>query len=318
MISDAPLQRPLAMSLRQIETFRAIMMTGSITEAAKMLFMTQPSASRILAAAENRLGFPLFERSKGRLFPTPEAKRIYNEVETAYAGVQRVDDLVRAIIEGRNGKLNIVCSPSLGVELVPRAIALFNQRYPRLPLHFEPLTHNNLIPRVLLGKDYLGVSMFAVNSNNLQMELLVDGPMMCISPRGWLPPKGVVKVDDLQSHPWIDYGHDTPLGGIVGDVFGKQPRPSPIVEVRSAISACVLVRERVGMALVDPFCIDSTTPQRIDVHELRPARKLRVHAVYSRVEPLSHSGRAFIKLLRSILEDHLANIETAVRSCGVP
>ncbi|WP_287497262.1 LysR substrate-binding domain-containing protein [Pandoraea sp. CB10b_02] len=313
MASDAPIQRPLAMSLRQIETFRAIMITGSITEAAKMLFITQPSASRILAAAESRVGFPLFERSKGRLFPTPEARRIYNEVETAYAGVQRVDDLVRAIIEGRSGKLNIVCSPSLGAELVPRAIALFNRRYPDLQIHFEPLTHNNLIPRVLLGKDYLGVSMFGVNSNHLKTEALVDGPMMCISPPGWLAPGGSVRVSDLPPHPWIDYGHDTPLGAIVGDIFGKHRRPSPIVEVRSAISARVLVKECVGVAIVDPFCIDASTFQRIDVHEIRPARKLRVHAVYSQAEPLSHAGRAFIRTLQSVLEDHLSAIDALRR-----
>lgn len=278
-----------------------------------MLFITQPSASRILAAAEGRVGFPLFERSKGRLFPTPEARRIYSEVEMAYAGVQRVDDLVRAIIEGKTGKLNIVCSPSLGAELVPHAIALFNQRYPDLQIHFEPLTHNNLVPRVLLGKDYLGVSMFAVNSNNLRTEALADGAMMCISPPGWLPPGGTVKVQDLPLHPWIDYGHDTPLGAIVGDIFGRQLRPSPIIEVRSAISARALVKERVGVAIVDPFCIDASMFQRIDVHEIRPARRLRVHAVYSQAEPLSHAGRAFIRTLRSVLDDHLSVVDALRR-----
>ena len=105
---------------------------------------------------EDRLGFLLFECSRGRLHPTPEAKRIFQEVEVAYEGVQRVDDLVQALIEGRSGKLNIVCSPRLGVHLVPRAIARFNRQYPELPIHFEPLTYNNLISRVLLGESYLG------------------------------------------------------------------------------------------------------------------------------------------------------------------
>jgi DNA-binding transcriptional LysR family regulator len=298
---DSP-QRRLTMSLRQIEVFRAIMIAGSISEAARMLFIAQPSVSRVLSVSEERLGFLLFERSRGRLYPTPEARRIFEEVESAYAGVQRVDDLVRALVEGRSGKLNVVCSPSLGAHLVPRAIAVFNRRFPNLPIHFEPLTHNNLIPRVLFGKNYLGVSMFDVVHPNLATEPLVKVPLMCVSPPGWLPANKTVRLRDLQERPWIDYGHDTPLGRVVGEAFGGEPRPAPIVEVRSAISACTLVQEGVGVALVDPFCLDAALRERIDVRPLRPEKTLEVQAVYSRAEPLSHPARAFLDVLRQVLE----------------
>jgi DNA-binding transcriptional LysR family regulator len=66
-----------ALSLRQIEVFHAVMLTGSLSEAGRMLFVTQPAVSRILASAENRLRYPLFERVKGRLHPTPEARRLF-------------------------------------------------------------------------------------------------------------------------------------------------------------------------------------------------------------------------------------------------
>lgn len=298
-------QRRMAMSLRQLEIFRAIMMAGSISEAARLLFIAQPSVSRILQVTEDRLGFLLFERVRGRLYPTPEAKRIYEEVETAYAGVQRVDDLVRALVEGRSGKLNVVCSPSLGVHLVPRAIARFNRRYPELPIHFEPLTHNNLIPRVLFGKNYLGVSMFEVVHPNLAAEPLARVPLVAVAPRGRLAQKPSVSLDDLSGEPWIDYAHDTPLGRIVGEAFRNTPRPAPIVEVRSAISACQLALEGVGVALVDPFCAGEELRTRMDVRPLKPEQWLSVHALYPRVEPLSHSARSFLEVLRQLFaEEH--------------
>ena len=62
------------LSLRQIEVFRAIMMAGSISGAGRMLHVSQPAVSRVLALTETRLGYPLFERAKGRLLPTPEAR----------------------------------------------------------------------------------------------------------------------------------------------------------------------------------------------------------------------------------------------------
>jgi DNA-binding transcriptional LysR family regulator len=301
-VEESPQSR-LSMSLRQIEVFRAIMITGSVSEAARMLFVAQPSVSRVLSVTEERLGLLLFERARGRLYPTPEAKQIFEEVEAAYAGVQRVDDLVRALVEGRSGKLNVVCSPSLGVHLVPRAIALFNRQYPELPVHFEPLTHNNLVPRVMFGKNYVGVSTFEVVHPNLATEPLVTVPLMCVSPRGWLPDSKTVRLRDLKGRPWIDYGHETPLGRVVGTAFGSEIRPRPTVEVRSAMSACSLVEEGVGVALVDPLCLDATLRERIDVRPLRPEIALKVQAVYSISEPLSHPAKVFLDVLRNVLEE---------------
>ena len=58
------------MRLRHIEVFNAIMLTGSVSAAARLINVTQPAVSRILSHAELQLGFALFERVKGRLTAT--------------------------------------------------------------------------------------------------------------------------------------------------------------------------------------------------------------------------------------------------------
>src|SRR3546814_17260281 len=72
---------PMSLNLRQIEVFRAVMSTGSISGASKVLHVSQPAVSRLLSYTETRVGFPLFERIKGRLYATPEAKRLFREVD---------------------------------------------------------------------------------------------------------------------------------------------------------------------------------------------------------------------------------------------
>ena len=67
----------MALNLRQIEVFRAVMITGSVSGAAQLLFVSQPAVSRLLSQTENRLGFALFERIKGRLHATAEAKEVF-------------------------------------------------------------------------------------------------------------------------------------------------------------------------------------------------------------------------------------------------
>ena len=61
----------MKINLRQIEVFRAIMLTHSMSGAAKALHVSQPAISRLVSHTEQRLGLKLFERIKGRLYPTP-------------------------------------------------------------------------------------------------------------------------------------------------------------------------------------------------------------------------------------------------------
>ncbi|MET5019937.1 LysR family transcriptional regulator, partial [Burkholderia pseudomallei] len=62
----------MRLNLRPIEVFRAIMLTGSISGAAKLLHVSQQAVSRLISYAEQRLGLAQFESIKGRLYPTPE------------------------------------------------------------------------------------------------------------------------------------------------------------------------------------------------------------------------------------------------------
>ena len=60
------------------------MKQGSISSAARSLCVSQPNVTRVLSHTEQQLGFPLFERVKGRLIPTKEAKLLLPEAETIH------------------------------------------------------------------------------------------------------------------------------------------------------------------------------------------------------------------------------------------
>jgi DNA-binding transcriptional LysR family regulator len=68
------------MRLRHIEIFHAVYTTGSITNAAKLLYVSQPSVSKVLAHAELQLGFQLFKRAKGKLIPFAKCHKTSNTV----------------------------------------------------------------------------------------------------------------------------------------------------------------------------------------------------------------------------------------------
>lgn len=149
--------RPL--NLRQIEVFRAIMMAGSISGAGRMLHVSQPAVSRVLALTETRLGYRLFERVKSRLSPTAEARRLYAEVEQVYGGIQRVNDLAASLGQSGAGMLKIVASASYGQRLVPMALGRFRDRNADARVDYRSVTFDELAAYFLSGQADIGISM---------------------------------------------------------------------------------------------------------------------------------------------------------------
>ena len=76
-----------AVNLRHIEIFHAVMTAGSLTEAAHLLHTSQPTVSRELARFEKVIGLKLFERIRGRLHPTVQGLRLFEEVQRSWYGL---------------------------------------------------------------------------------------------------------------------------------------------------------------------------------------------------------------------------------------
>ena len=80
----------MQLNTRQIEAFRAVMLTGSMTIAAEFLRVTQPAVSRLVKDLEKHLKFRLFRRQGNRLIPTHEATILFAEVDRFYVGLDRI------------------------------------------------------------------------------------------------------------------------------------------------------------------------------------------------------------------------------------
>src|SRR5471032_1331068 len=107
------------MNLKHIEAFRAVMLAGSMTAAAKELFTSQPNISRLITQLERETGLLLFQRSGVRLIPTSEGNAFFREVERAYVGLQGLTNAAAQIKNLGTGRLRIAAMPSAGMTLVP-------------------------------------------------------------------------------------------------------------------------------------------------------------------------------------------------------
>ncbi|AVS69788.1 LysR family transcriptional regulator [Paracidovorax avenae] len=291
------------MNLRQIEAFRAVMVTGSVSGAARLLHVSVPAISRLLSHTESRLGFALFERVKGRLHPTAEARRLYLEVEQVYGGVQRIGSLTRELAVRRRGLVSILSSPSLGQMIVPLAIAQLRTALPDLQVHFHCLNHDALKERILQQRADLGISTFPVDHPNLVTRPLAAARLLCICPHSHpLATYEEVGTEELLPHELIGYPHGSPLGMRIDQMFAAgDAAPRFNVEVTSPHYACALVHAGAGAALVDEYSLQGWLESRFKVIPVRGAQPIVADLVHLQSEPLSPAAHALLRALHSVL-----------------
>ncbi|GGJ89542.1 LysR family transcriptional regulator [Pseudomonas matsuisoli] len=292
------------LNLRQIEVFRAVMIAGSISGASKLLLISQPAVSRMLSHAEARIGFQLFERHKGRLFPSPEARRLFHDVESVYRDVQRVNTTLYDIVQQRQGMLRIVSSPSLGHWLVPEAIGAFHRSHPEVRIHLECLPHTVLRDRLLDRQADVGISLFPIDHPNLVVDPLSEIGLRVICPAE--DPLTSIERDRLPAmlatSPMVGYPPGTPFYGLMRPAFERIGVPfRPLLEVDSPYHACTFVRNGTGFSMVDEISLRASDTSAVAVLPLLQTERLRMSLVHLGLEPLAQLTRAFVAALEATL-----------------
>src|SRR3546814_7426054 len=103
---------------------------GTVGRAADMLHGSQPAISKLLAHFEEDTGRRLFERTRGRLVPTEAARRLYEEIDRIFAGVQQIERTVELIRREEQGQLVIGVMPALAGSFLREVVKLFLKAHP--------------------------------------------------------------------------------------------------------------------------------------------------------------------------------------------
>ncbi len=292
----------MRLNLRQIEVFRATMLTGSISGAAKMLDVSQPAVSRLISTTEQRLGLTFFQRIKGRLYPTPEAQRLFQAVDVVYQGVERVNEVAEDLIENRMGHLRIACNPSLGQLLIPHAVKRFYERVPDVRVLVHTYLPSVLLQSVLTQQVELGVSISQEAHPNIQVKPFYENPLVVALPEGHpLAAKKTIHVKDLQGQTFVGYGADTSIGRLVRKLFQDEDMSlHPKVEVQQVHVACAFVQAGIGVSIIDALAAQSPAWPGMVVRPLKPSASAPVSIIHGVFSPPSRLAQEFIAILEEM------------------
>jgi DNA-binding transcriptional LysR family regulator len=172
------------MTLRQIEVIRAVMVTGTIGGAAKLLNVSAPGISRLVKYTEKSLGIRFFQRQNGRYFPTPEAQNIFEQINGVYKKVDDLTEIISKIGHGALSELRVGSVPSISQVMVPRAIERVRRRYADLRMDINILKIEEAVDYLLLGRGDCVAMSYRLDHSGLDFLPLASGELFCIVPEG--------------------------------------------------------------------------------------------------------------------------------------
>ncbi|WP_339898732.1 LysR family transcriptional regulator [Paraglaciecola polaris] len=294
------------MRLRHIEIFHAIYTTGSITNAAKILHVSQPAVSKVLHHAELQLGFALFTRNKGRLVPTPEADMLFNEVDKIHQQMRSIDNTAHNIKHAHFGKINIGITPALGFDVLPKAIARYHQQHPNVSFNINTVHNDAVLQSLIEHKSDVAVlfqpsSQMGVNSIDCgQSELVVVYPK-ALFPH--LPEQ--LNMQTFKDVPFIDISDSGPLGDMLYSRLQSENMQlrSPI-QVQTYFIAARLVAQGLGICVVDRHTAKGNLTDDTAIASFAPPLGFSINAVHLQNRPLSKALQGFLPFLQAEISQY--------------
>jgi DNA-binding transcriptional LysR family regulator len=291
------------LTLRQIEVIRAIMVTGTVGGAARLLNVSSPGISRVMKHAEASVGIKLFSRRGGRYSPTPEANAIFSQIDGVYGKVEDLQFVISRIKRGAATELRIGSVPSIGQVMVPRAIADLRKAFPNLMIEVDILKIEDAADYLLLGKGELVTLSDNLDHPMLASEPLARGRLKCVVPDAHpLARRGRVNAEEIVKHPLIGVDPGDPYGRIMANLFASRALPYEVtIRARFGSTVCALVSHGLGIAVVDEFTL-AADQWPLRVLDIAESTAFQTYVVHRKDTPLSSYGARFVAAVRNQME----------------
>jgi DNA-binding transcriptional LysR family regulator len=288
------------LNFRQIEVFRAIMLTRTMSAAAQMLRSSQPGLSRMIKHLEGRLGFLLFDRVHGRLVPTAEANALFREIEHLHHGIENLEHVVARLAAGENAVFRLGASPSLSRGFAPALLRGLQRAHPKLIIQFDVLSVEQMTDYLVVGRNEFGLSVYEIDHPNLASTQLGSVPLVAVLPASHrLASKAALAIKDLAQVRLVSFAPETPHGrAIAGMCQRANVQLAIATRVRFAETACAFVAHGLGATVVDEQTARDAGFEGITWVPLRDAALLPVYLHRNREAPRSKVSAAFETLCR--------------------
>ncbi|MFK5997292.1 MAG: LysR family transcriptional regulator [Rhodobacterales bacterium] len=294
------------MNVRQLEAFKAVFTSGSVSLAADRLSVTQPAVSTLISNLEKSIGFQLFERINGRLVATPDAINLYTDVEHVFASLDRVHHTVEEIRTMSAGHLRVASMPGATIKILPQIITPFLNGRPDVNVILHTRSSTTVKEWVAMGLVDIGLAEMPIESKAINWEPLIQRCVCILPVEHKLAQKKVITPHDLANERLITLYSDHMITQRLNKTFKEAGLTlNTRLEVSMFSTCCNFVHEGAGISFVDAATADHYKDHDIIVRPFEPAIYFDIAIIFPANRPRSKLTTEFSQLLRDWFGQYL-------------
>jgi DNA-binding transcriptional LysR family regulator len=296
------------MNVKQLEAFCKVMETGSMSEAGRLLGVSQPAISKSIRILEQSLQLRLFKRLGDKIYPSAEAQRLYPNARRIFDELQSTVELSLKLRAAETGKLRIAATYAVTAAYISEAFGLFHRARPLIKLQFMALPPRQIIEIVADVEADLGILYEPITTPRVSQIPLCEIDLVCLLPKHhYLSQKTELSANDLAGETIISFSDAAYAGSrLKSQVTLAGCEWKPAIIVNQAAVAKSMVTAGIGIAVIDPLTLDAHSAETIDIRPFRPRTTLLVSAIIPMTRPFSPLCREFVDILRGVARQHAA------------
>lgn len=237
------------MDVKRLEAFAAVMASGSVTAAGRVLGRSQPVVTRLIRELETEIGYELFARNGPRLTPTEQGLLFFEEVERTLLGLKQLQQRAAEIAHGHGKSLRLAATPALSANLIPQALMAIEDQVRPSHVSIQSLPPERVVHAILTGAAQLGVTSLPFEQDALTTHWLGQAPCMAlVAEHDPLAAEPVIRASMLSGRRLISVSNPYRLRRQLDGVL----KSTSFLETNSSINVVTAVRAGLGVAVMEP------------------------------------------------------------------
>ena len=286
------------MDIRTMQYYLAVVREGTISGAAEVLHVAQPSLSRQMRELEEELGVSLFARGNRKITLTEEGMVLRKRAEEMVRLMQMTEEEISQIKNHVTGTVRIGAGESISFHYLSRAAAQLAEEYPDIRFHITSGDMQDLIDELNNG-----LIDFAVIFTEVDHTLFQSIPLPAENSFGVLMPKDSplaqreeLHYSDLQDVPLIVSRASLPFFSGSGEL----PELHIAATYNLVYNASLLVEDGLGYAICFDSLINTTGDSPLCIRPLVPAMKYAGSLIWKKYQVFSPAVQLFIDRIRKL------------------
>ena len=232
-------------SFRQLRLFKALAETGSVTAAARVMHVTQPTASMQLKELSSSIGMSLFEFVGKKIYLTEAGKALALSAQSISQEWENLEQTIAGMKGLKTGTLR-VSVVSTAKYFIPSLIGSFSANYPDVDIELEVLNRDAVVARLEKNMDDMAIMTQPPEHLEIEDEIFMDNPLVCIAPQNHPFKDKVINVNDLANENFVmrEMGSGTRMSC---DSFFKDQKISP--KIRLTLGSNEAIKQSVSSGL---------------------------------------------------------------------